>query len=376
LVAGAGIAGLTFAALMKQRGRDVELIDRAGDFQQAGFALGLYPLGGRILNGLGAMRRYRTLSYELDFYDVANGRGSLIKRFDFRPLTKVYGDFRMIERGTLLSLLHDLAGNPSVMTNTVVEDIVSDGEKMAVRLSNGSVGHYDLVVGADGIHSTVRTKVMPEHEVYDTGWACWSHWVPNWSLEPRSARDCWGAGKLLGLYPGIERGCVVSCGPAKALGNGAAEGRRARVQKLFRGVKGAAKEAVAAFPNDDAPMFFWKFEDRRAKQWVKGRVCLLGDAACAFLPTAGIGASMAIESAAVLAEELSRANTKTVPQALAFYEKRRRHRVEAAQNDSRRLARMMFFKNPLLAFARNQLTRFMTFDTMASDIRKMLDEPI
>ena len=376
LVAGAGIAGLTFAALMKQRGRDVELIDRADNFDSAGFALGLYPLGGRILNGLGATRRYRTLSRELEIYDIADGRGKIVKQIEFQPLAKTYGDFRMIERGALVGLLHSLADDPSIITGTVIEEIVPEGEKLVVRTSNGSVGRYDLVVGADGMQSSVRRIAMPQNAVHDTGWAGWMFWTRTWGLNPNTAQDCWGAGKLLGLYPGVERGCAITCAPVAALGNGIADGRKARVQKLFRRARGFAKEVIGEFPGDEVPLHFWKMEDQRAEHWTKGRVCLLGDAACAFLPTAGIGASMAMESAAVLADELSRAASKTVPQALTFYEKRRRARVETAQNNSRKLARMMFLKNPLLAFARNQASQFMTLESAMGGIVKMLDEPI
>jgi 2-polyprenyl-6-methoxyphenol hydroxylase-like FAD-dependent oxidoreductase len=63
-------------------------------------------------------------------------------------------------------------------------------------------------------------------------------------------------------------------------------------------------------PAATADMFYWRLDDCRAPSWRAGRVALLGDSACGFLPTAGIGASMAMESAAVLADELDRTDAK------------------------------------------------------------------
>lgn len=95
--------------------------------------------------------------------------------------------------------------------------------------------------------------------------------------------------------------------------------------------------------------------DVRADHWVTSRVALCGDAAAGFLPTAGVGASAAMRSAAGLADELSRADARTAPPALARYEKRCRPIIEANQNDSRRLARVMFVRSPLMAKARDEI---------------------
>jgi len=91
---------------------------------------------------------------------------------------------------------------------------------------------------------------------------------------------------------------------------------------------------------------------------------------------AGIGASMAMESAAVLADELSRAGAAEIPLALANYQKRRRKRVEAAQDDSRKLARRMFASRGPMSWLRNRALRFMSLESLAKNIVKMLDEPI
>jgi 2-polyprenyl-6-methoxyphenol hydroxylase-like FAD-dependent oxidoreductase len=133
---------------------------------------------------------------------------------------------------------------------------------------------------------------------------------------------------------------------------------------------------LEAMPGDDAEMFYWRLSDVRSAEWTRGRVVLLGDAAAGFLPTAGIGASMAMESAAVLADELSRADARTVEQALSLYVKRRRRRVEITQHDSRKLIRVMFIKSAAMARVRDFLTKFYTIEQLASGIAKAFGEPI
>jgi len=376
LIAGAGIGGLTLAALLRQRGITPDIIDRAPNFDHAGYVLGLYPLGNRVLYGLSAFRAFATASESMDNYVVGAGSGREIRRFDFKPLIEKYGQFRILARGDLLRILHRAAGSPDIRMGVSIDTITDNDERVAVRLSDGSEAEYDLLVGADGIHSRVRKHVSPKTETFDTKWACWAWWGKFDEFPDETVFEQWGAGRFIGYYPTPSRIGMIAGAPERALGGAKNQGRKKRMIRAFARLKGRARDALAAFPEDDQELFYWKLEDRRARDWVKGRSVLLGDAACAFLPTAGIGASMAMESASVLAEELSRVNARDIPQALAFFEKRRRHRVEAAQADSRKLSKLMFMRNPIAAWARNQAMRYMSLESMAKDIVKMLDEPI
>lgn len=376
LIAGAGIAGLCLAALLKQRGIDCEIVERAPDFEQAGYVLGLYPLGARVLHGLHAHRPYAAMSESIATYALGDGRGRHIRDFDFTPINDEYGDMRMQGRSDLLKLLYRTVGDVPIRMNTEIVTLNDDGNHVQIKTSDGGQATYDLVIGADGIHSTTRRFVSPKNAVFDSGWACWTWWAERGNVRAEAVMEFWGAGRFVGLYPTPEKLGVIACAPSRLFKKGDTQNRRQRMQRAFARFGGVAGEAIAAFPPDDADMFFWRLNDQRAQDWSKGRVVLLGDSACAFLPTAGIGASMAMESAAVLADELSRTDAAHIPQALRFYETRRRKRVEAAQSDSRKLAKMMFLRNPLAAWARNQAVRFMSLKSLASQIVTMMGEPI
>ena len=132
----------------------------------------------------------------------------------------------------------------------------------------------------------------------------------------------------------------------------------------------------AAKPAGDKDMFFRKLEDCRVPLWSKGRVVPMGDSACAFLPTAGVGASTAMEAAAVLGDELGRTDAMGVELALRHYETRRRKRAEGAQTASRRIAGLMFVKSTPVAWGRDQLMKFYSIAEFAKEIELSLTEPI
>jgi 2-polyprenyl-6-methoxyphenol hydroxylase-like FAD-dependent oxidoreductase len=100
-------------------------------------------------------------------------------------------------------------------------------------------------------------------------------------------------------------------------------------------------------------------------------VGLVGDAAAGFLPTAGIGAAMAMESAGVLGGLLCRGRADTVPELLRRFEARQRPRVEAAQQNSRALARLLFRTSRPVAVVRDVGSRLISLETALGPIRRL-----
>jgi 2-polyprenyl-6-methoxyphenol hydroxylase-like FAD-dependent oxidoreductase len=376
LIVGAGIGGLTLAALLRRWNLEPDIIDRAPSFDHAGYMLGLYPLGSRVLHGLGAFDAFVAASDPMDHYAVANGKGEVINRYDLGVITERFGPIRQIGRGELLGLLSAAAGNPPVRMGVSIEAIDDGGREVTARTSDGEMRRYDLVVGADGIHSGVRKLTFGDGPAYDTGWGGWVWWADPALVPHDTVTEYWGAGRFLGVYPTKTKIGIVAAGPVKDMDASGPAGRREHILGHFAALEGKAGAILRSLPGDDAELFFWKLADQRAEHWVKGRVVLMGDAAAAFLPTAGIGASMAMESAAVLADELSRADTQHLRTSLGFYETRRRKRVEAAQNDSRHMARMMFIETVPLAWGRDQALKFYSLDQLVKQIAKIFEQPI
>jgi 2-polyprenyl-6-methoxyphenol hydroxylase-like FAD-dependent oxidoreductase len=365
LVVGAGVAGLTLAALLRQRGRDVEILDSEAA-RQPDHMMILTPLGIRVLHGLGILRRFRAMSPRLDLLRISNSKGKAAQELDLRTLSDDDEACRIVSHDALVHMLRGLILDAPTRA-TEIEGLTDEGPKVAVRTSDGVTERYDLVVGAEGTHSAVREKTGIIQETNDTGWGCWT--FPVESAEPGRAIEYWGAGKMLMLVSGAWQMSGMACAPARDIQG--TRHRKDHVQHLFRNFDRNAKDAIADFPNDDIPLAYRPIADFSAREWVKGRICLLGDAACALFPTSPLSASLAMESASVLAEELSRAGSRTVGAALDFYERRRRPRVEYVQSLARKASRRTFMP-ALLTVMRDTRQCLVEYQTLSA----LMKEPI
>ncbi len=377
LIIGAGVAGLTLAALMRQRGESPIIIERSDHWQSGGYMLGLYPIGSRVLHGLGLYDRYLSQSVTMNHYQVCDGHGSVLQSYDLKRLTERFGPMQGIERSTLMEILTEAVQDLPIHTNLTVESLQCQDDKVAVTFSDGTSAKFDLVVGADGLHSNTRSMILDqgEYNYWDSKWGGWVFWADA-NLAPSDVyTECWGAGHFVGLYPTKNHIGVFVGGPLETINQMGKSGFIEHVQSQFGNWAEPIPQVLNTAPNN-RDSFFWSFHDCRSHHWRNGRVILLGDAAAGFLPTAGVGASMAMESAAALSDELSRINAERVEQALDLYEKRHRRRVEEAQKNSRELARIMFVQSKPIDWLREQLLKFYSVEDLIRSIARIMEEPI
>jgi 2-polyprenyl-6-methoxyphenol hydroxylase-like FAD-dependent oxidoreductase len=371
LIVGGGIAGLSLAALLQRWDERPVIVEHAAASHAIGYNLGIYPVGAGILHGLGLFSRFVEASEVLRKYELYNGVGQQVAQWDLTGLFGHYGPIRGIRRAELIDLLASTLAGDQIIYTATIGAIEPSGEKLRVTFNDGSVGSFDLVVGADGINSHVRELIVPPTKIhtFDTQWGCLVSWAAANLLPADTTREYWGAGFFIGLYSVKGEIGVVVAGPRAAL-----EENRAG---FFGHVRCHLKDVVATSTLDlveeDPDPFFWKLLDVRADDWTRGRVVLLGDAADAFLPTAGIGASMAMLSAAALADELSRSDAAHLPAALQRYQRRQQPKVIAAQQNSRKLAHLMMVQSPVMAWGRETLMHFYGPDRALNDIIKVMD---
>jgi 2-polyprenyl-6-methoxyphenol hydroxylase-like FAD-dependent oxidoreductase len=251
----------------------------------------------------------------------------------------------------------------------------TESVKTVLQDANGTVeAAFDAVVLADGLHSEGRAMLLAPGQVttYDTDWAGWVAWIDTDAAHADRGDEIWGAGFFVGIYPVKGRAGVFVGGDRADMREGPAA-FIAHIRSQLSTTDPWFERALAKIEaNED--LYFWKLVDCRADTWAVGRVALLGDAAAGFLPTAGIGAGMAMESAAVLAPHLLDAGPASVGEALLAYERAQRPRVEAAQDNSRQLAKLMFRRSQTLAVIRDLAVRLVPLATVLGPIRKLLDD--
>jgi 2-polyprenyl-6-methoxyphenol hydroxylase-like FAD-dependent oxidoreductase len=373
LVVGAGVAGVTLAQLLRRAGLHPVLVERRAADADRGYMLGLMPLVDPALQHLGVEQAYRERSVPVRRYALRDRAGRPLREFTLAGLL-AFGDYRGIERGHLLAALTP-AGAP-VTHEATVPGLEQSADGVRAVLTDGVRevrAEFDAVVAADGMRSATRSLVLPPGQVtgHDTGWSGWVGWLPP-DDAPDRYEECWGAGFFIGTYPVQGRIGIFVGGPRRDTGEGRA-GFTDRVRDRLRTADGRLGGALTAVAHGD-DVHPWPLGDVRAATWTLGRVGLVGDAAAGFLPTAGVGAGMAMESAAVLGRLLTGATRESVPAALRRYEARQRPRVLAAQQNSRSLARLLFRTSRPVAVARDLVSRAMPLETVLAPVRRLLED--
>jgi 2-polyprenyl-6-methoxyphenol hydroxylase-like FAD-dependent oxidoreductase len=305
LVIGGGIGGLTAAIALRQRGHRVTVIERDPDWSVYG--VGIIQQGNvlRAMKQLGLLDDYLSSAVGFDFVAVHAPNGALVAKVPSprlvegcpanvgigrRALHKVLGD-RAIEAGADVRL---------GVTAKVLDD---DGASVSASFSDGRSGCFDLVIGADGVHSQTREQVLPgSPEPQFTGQSVWRYNLPR--PADLDSLHVYNGPIGAGLVPMSDTIMYLYLttpepGNPRYPHTGLAATMRAKVP--------AALAALAEQITDDAEVVYRPLEALLVEgPWHDGRIVLLGDAVHATTPHLGQGAGMAIEDAIVLAEELDR----------------------------------------------------------------------
>ncbi|MGC4855577.1 FAD-dependent monooxygenase [Micromonospora sp. DT4] len=316
LIVGAGIAGLAVARALRLAGFRPDVTDKlpVGESTE----VGLYLPG----NAARALRR-------LDLHDPVRPLGQVIRRQRFfdaagAPLCEVdldalwagVGECRALPRSDLHRVLLSGAGG-AVRHGAEVRTLELLPGAVGVTFTDGTRTEYDLVIGADGPRSSVRTLAALGGPPRPTG-----HVVYRAVLRDGPTVTDWTA--LLGQRCGL---LLVPIGEgrlhcyADEAGNEPPADPLARLRELFADYRGTVPEVLQTLDQVHVGIT----DEVELGRWHRGRVLLVGDAAHATAPTLSQGAAMALEDAVVLAESLRAAGS--VEAALMAYESRRRPRT-------------------------------------------------
>jgi 2-polyprenyl-6-methoxyphenol hydroxylase-like FAD-dependent oxidoreductase len=248
-------------------------------------------------------------------------------------------------------------------------EAVSDGAAaVQVRLSDGSTREYDLVVGADGIHSSIRRLVFADGAPRPVGQVSWRFLIedgpplPGWTVMLARGR----AFLMIPLGEGLVY-CYADLSASDP--RDPTEGSISRLVELFADFQEPAAGILGRLARARA-LHFSPIEEVVARPWVKGRVVLIGDAAHATSPNMAQGASMAVEDALVLAEVLG-AGGRPQATALSAFEARRAGRVDWVQAQTHRRDRT----RDLPPVVRNCVLRWAGKRIFKANNRPLLTDP-
>lgn len=372
LIVGAGVAGVTAAQMLRRDDRHPVLIERNQDEGNPGYMLALMPMVDQALEDLGVRQLYRKNSIPLGRYGFHAHTGRMLRVDSMASILDRYGDYRGIARGKLIETLTLDGCSVSFSTTVTGMSESSTGTTVIFETAGKSCQfEFDLVIITDGIHSTTRDLVPSSRtvDVVDTKWGGWVVWAPE-DTNMDLGEELWGAGFFLGVYPVQDELGVFLGGPRADTKVGPAS-FVSDVRRKLSSTSTRLDSTLKAVANDPDP-YYWSLTDCRAPAWATGRTVLLGDAAAGFLPTAGIGAGMAMESAWMLTRILRHAQPGTLSSLLQAYEQTQRPRVESAQDTSRHLAGLMFHRSRALAVLRDITMKIVSVETAIKPIQKLI----
>jgi len=159
LVVGAGVAGLALARALRLRDITAELVERLPEWETGGTGLYLPGNSVRALDELGIWTELAARASPIVRQRFRDHRGRLLADIDVRSYWKDVAPCVAIRRAELHETLRPGSGEVPVRLGLSVTALDDDGPAKLARLSDGSTGAYDLVVGADGVHSTIRDLV-------------------------------------------------------------------------------------------------------------------------------------------------------------------------------------------------------------------------
>ncbi len=339
VVIGAGIGGLSAGVALGRAGWDVTVHERADAIRALGAGLSLWPNGVRALRALGAGRVVDASEAPRVGGALRRADGAVLAEFDPGVIAERFGAPLVgVHRADLHQALIEALGAERVRLGSRLAALGDDG---SLSFADGSTAVADLVVGADGIDSTMRASILGDGEPADSGIVAYRG-VTRFEGEI-PAGEWWADGAIAGLLP-LSGGrvywyCALRSEPA-------GDDLHERIG-LFAEPVGRIIEATP-----QAEVLRHTLRDRDpARTWSRGNATLLGDAAHPMLPFLGQGACSALDDAVALGEAVSA--SPDVPGALERYEAARIKPTAKLVRDSRRAGGVALAKSALGRRLRN-----------------------
>ncbi len=348
LVVGGGIGGLTTAIALRRKNFTVEVIEKDPDWSVYGVGIIQQSNVIRAVSELGILDDYLDAGFGCDFTEIYTPDGTLAAKIPAPKLAEGYPAIVGVGRPALHKVLGEnaKAAGATIRLGVTIKTLKDSENQVTVEFSNGETGSYDLVVGADGLYSDTRHRILPEaKEPEFTGQSVWRY---NFPRPPEL--DCiqiFEGAVGTGLVP-LSNDKIYMYITTAEPGNprypreGLAAAMRAKLTQACPRIQAMAEEIT-----DDNEVVYKPLEWHMLYgDWHKGRVVLVGDAVHGTTPHLGQGAGMAIEDGLVLAEELEQATTPE--EAFQAYRNRRFERCKYIVESSVAICFGQLGKGPLV----------------------------
>lgn len=371
VIAGAGIGGLTLALGLTHYGIPCRVLERRPSLAETGAGIMLWNNALRVLDHLGAGDAVRRRGRPAGVGLIGLSDGTVLARTEPEELGLSGVSMMAFHRRELQRALFDALPEGIVTFGVGVESYEDHADTVTVRLSNGEAVRSRLLVGADGLRSRIRGRLLGDTPLRYAGYAFYGAVCP--------IPDDWGGacGEFMGN--GERFGVVEIPGQrlywyavlSQAEGTPRLDEPKAALRERF-GRWAFDAPTIIEHTDPECLTYHELFDRVPVACWSKGHVTLLGDAAHPTTPNLGQGAAMAMESALVLARLLA-GDPVNMGQVLRRYEQTRYLRTRTITEASRRIGRLFHVRNPVLRTLRNWIVAYAPKSVRIRPIRSVVN---
>ena len=361
LISGAGIAGPTLAFWLNAAGFRTTIVERAPAMRAGGYVIDFWGLGYDIAERMGLANELRRVGYSMREMRIVDARGERITGFGtrvFRELTG--GRFVTLARADLARLLFEtVKGETEVLFGDEIASLEERADRVRAQFRHGDARTFDLVIGADGLHSNVRGLVFGPRQQFerDLGYVVAAFETQGYRprdedvyviySEPRQmvARFALHDDRTLFLFVFTHEESLLTD----------LDAQKAMLRRRY-GASGWECGQILARLDRATDLYFDQVAQIKMASWSRGRVALVGDAAFSVSLMAGQGSALAMTAAYVLAGELAKAEGRH-DAAFGRYEAILRAFIESKQKGAERFSSAFAPRTRFGVFIRNQVIR-------------------
>ena len=335
LISGAGIAGLTAAYWLREYGFNPTIVERAGSLVTGGYKIDVRGTALDVLHRMDAHDAVLAASTQMRGALLVDRDGNVINELSGDQFGhRVGGDLEIV-RGTLCKILIERVPNVDMIFGDVIESVSQRSDKVEVTFRDAEGRPFDLVIGADGLHSNVRHLVFGEESQFlrDLGMYLCVYSVPNYLQLDRVEMQYSEVGRVAAIWATRDdpnaKACFGFAARDQRIGLRDRAQQEKAVRTVFAGIGWEVPRLLGLMP-EASDWYFDIAAQVDMPSWSKGRVVLAGDAGYCASPMSGRGSSLAMIGAYVLAGELAAAGGDHEA-AFAEYDRLMRPFVDANQ---------------------------------------------
>ncbi|WP_329425157.1 FAD-dependent monooxygenase [Streptosporangium sp. NBC_01495] len=363
LISGAGVAGPALAYWLHRHGFTPTIVERAPDVRDGGYAVDFRGEAHlTMLDRMGILDDIRREQTNMGAMAYVNGAG---KKISSMPADVFSGDVEIL-RGDLARILYERTrDHVEYLFDDSITSLTEDAKGVQVTFERGEPRRFDLVVGADGLHSNVRALAFgPESRfVREMGLYCAIFTTANHLGLDHTGQIYNTPGKLVGMYSARgnteAKATFYFASPPLSYDRHDVEQQKKILAEAFADVGWEAPRLLDAM-RDARDFYFDSISQVHVDSWSRGRVTLLGDAACCASPLSGMGTGLAMIGAYVLAGELAAAGGDHRA-GLARYEEAMREYATGCQKSGDGVGKWMVPDSRFMAWFINQNYRLLPY---------------